>query len=161
MKKKNPAIEDKYLVSAIRLLRYGPSRRRSGNFRIMTYATIGKALSISTATVSRLLKMSELQLQEEMNQHRTKTRGGLKKLREDKRRPTDLSEEQLAWILSRETLIQQVGLTIAERRAQFLRRYPDRQISITKYRSIYQRHHVRKKKIRITKINDVNRERRI
>ena len=32
---------------------------------------------------------------------------------------------------------------------------------MTKYRSIYQRYHIRKKKIRITKINDANRERRI
>ena len=82
-------------------------------------------------------------------------------MREDKRRPTDLSEEQLAWILSRETIIMQVGMTIAERRAQFLRRWPDRQISESKYWSLYRKHHVRKKKIRITKINDANRERRI
>ena len=161
MKRKNPAIEDKDVVAAIRLLRYGPSRRSSGNLRIMTYSAIGKALSLSPTTVRNYLKRSELLVQEEMDQRRTKTRGGLKRLREDKRRPTELSEEQLGWILSRETLIQQVGLTIAERRAQFLRRYPDRQISESKYWKLYRKHNVRKKKIKITKINDANRERRI
>jgi len=69
-----------------------------------------------------------------MQVQRTRTRKGLKQLREDKSRPTDLSEEQISWITSHETHLQQVGLSIAERRAQFLRRYPDRQISVTKYR---------------------------
>jgi len=96
-----------------------------------------------------------------MSSQRTKTRNGLKRLRDDNRRPTDLSEEQLAWILSRETMIQQVGFTIGERRAQFLRRFPDRQISESQYWRLYRKHHVRKKKIRITKVNDANRERRI
>ena len=58
-------------------------------------------------------------------------------------------------------MIQQVGLTIGERRAQFLRRYPDRQISESQYWRLYRKHHVRKKKIRITKVNDADRERRI
>ena len=58
-------------------------------------------------------------------------------------------------------MIKQVGLSIAEHRAQFLNLYPDRQISERKYWSIYKRYHIRKKKIRITKINDANRERRI
>ena len=96
-----------------------------------------------------------------MQWRRTKTRAGLRKIRKEQRRPTDLSEEQIAWIISKETHLQQLGLSIAERRAQFLHRWPDRQISVTKYRSIYQRHHIRKKKIRITKINTPDRERRI
>ena len=67
----------------------------------------------------------------------------------------------MAWIISPDTMRSQVGLSIAERRAQFLHRYPDRQISTTKYWTLYRRHRIRKKKIRITKINDENRERRI
>ena len=127
----------------------------------MTYAAIARVLSISATTVRSLLKSSELRVELEMSSHRTKTRNGLKRLREDKRRPTELSDEQLAWILSRETMMQQVGLTIGERRAQFLRRYPDRQISESQYWRLYRKHHVRKKKIRITKVNDADRERRI
>ena len=67
MKRKTSAMQDKDLLAAIKLLRYGPSRRPRGNFRIMTYAAIGKALSISATTVRNLLKRSELQAQEEMN----------------------------------------------------------------------------------------------
>lgn len=55
----------------------------------------------------------------------------------------------------------QIGLSIEERRAQFLRRYPEKQIGTTKYRSIYQAHHIRKKKIRITKLVDDTLKRRI
>ena len=59
MKRKSSAMQDKDLLNAIKLLRYGPSRRSKGNLRIMAYAAIGKALSISTSTVRNLLKRSE------------------------------------------------------------------------------------------------------
>ena len=85
-------MQDKDLLDAIKLLRYGPSRRPNGNLRIMTYAAIAKALSISAFTVRTLLKNSELRVELEMSLHRTKTRNGLKRLREEYRRPTNLSE---------------------------------------------------------------------
>ena len=96
-----------------------------------------------------------------MQVKRTKTRKGLRKLREENIGPHQLSEEQVTWITCKETLDQQVGLSLSERRAQFLRLYPDKQVSVTTYRSIYRRHHIRKKKIRITKLNDASRETRI
>ena len=77
MKRKTSAMQDKDLLDAIKLLRYGPSRRPRDNLRVMTYAAIGRALSISASYVRSLLKRSEQQAQEEMSLLRTKTRKGL------------------------------------------------------------------------------------
>jgi len=66
MKKLDKAMPEKDLASTIRLLRYGPTRRPNGNLRVMTYATIGRTLSISITTVRNILQRSEQQLREEM-----------------------------------------------------------------------------------------------
>ena len=58
-------------------------------------------------------------------------------------------------------MMRQVGLSIEERRAQFLRQFPNKQISITQYRKVYKKHYIRKKKIKITKIMDDTLRRRI
>ena len=60
MRRLDKVIPEKDLVFAIKLMRFGPSRRPSGNLRIMTYAAIGRTLSISHVTVRNILLRSEL-----------------------------------------------------------------------------------------------------
>jgi hypothetical protein len=83
----------KDIVSMILLLRHGPARRQTQNLRVCTLANIARITSLSISSVRRILLEHELQLQSGMALQRTKTRGGLKKIRDESRRPTELSEE--------------------------------------------------------------------
>jgi len=54
------------IVSQICLLRWGPARRQTSNYRVCTLATIARITSLSIGTVRNILNEQSLLLQENM-----------------------------------------------------------------------------------------------
>ena len=59
-----------------------------------------------------------------------------------------LKPHQIKWIVSDDTLRQQISLSLKDRSAHFLRRYPDAHMNPTLYRQIYYKHKIKKKRLR-------------
>ena len=69
-------------------------------------------------------------------------------------RPDRLNQLHINHIVSAETLKRQVGMTLAERAADFIRSFPLKKTSPTTLNRIYKRNNVRKKKVKVTKVTN-------
>ena len=67
-------------------------------------------------------------------------------------RPSKLNALHLEHLTSGATLKRQIGMSLAERAADFSRCFPSKKISSTTLARIYKKHAVRKKKVRVTKL---------
>ena len=81
-----------------------------------------------------------------------KTRLRLKDSKDLKPVSKKLSSEHIAFLVSKETLVSQAGLSMAERLIRFHRAFPGKRTTLYYLRRTYQLHGIKKKKIRRTKI---------
>ena len=63
-----------------------------------------------------------------------------------------LTQEQIDFLVSKDTLRAWVGLTQQQRARMFTRRYPNKILTIYRLRKVYKDHGIRRKKIRNTKV---------
>ena len=67
-----------------------------------------------------------------------------------------LAPEHVAYLTAEATLVQQAGLTVAERCAVFKQRYPPARLSPTQLRRLYHAHGIRRKTVRKLKALSVD-----
>ena len=77
-----------------------------------------------------------------------------KKLKDIKHniKPNKLNKIHIDHIISQDTLQSQIGMSLDERAADLTRAYPNKKISSSTLRRIYQKYKVRRKKVKVTKI---------
>ena len=76
-------------------------------------------------------------------------------------RKTSLTQDHINHLVDPDTLGRQIGYSLAERSADFMSIFPAKKLAPKKLQSIYKKHKIRKKKVKITKILDDVQRRKI
>ena len=109
------------IIDVICRLRWGLNPKPDQLRAVFTYKAIGEIVKRSVQFCRTAALEFRKSLQDETNAHRTKTRKGLRLMREKMEKKTDLTEEHINFITSPETLKRQIGMSLEERTAEFLR----------------------------------------
>ena len=138
----------------VKFLRYRQENPVLAKKSYMTLANIAKFINRSQSYVKAMITKIVEEFQIKLDAPRMVTR---KIFRQNRSRPlakNEFSLEQIEFLISRETLSRCSGQSLAERCADFKKKFPEGTITIYKLRKLYQQHKIRMKFLRFTKLPD-------
>ena len=100
----------------ILFLRFGALGRPLNGFVQHSLRQIAEAVSRSINFVNRIIVQHTKELENAAQVPLQNTRKKVRLLRKEQEKPTEMTEEHIHWITSKETIMRQIGLTIDERR---------------------------------------------